>query len=292
MTELPPIHINSETFLRQHCTLPALPSLISRIQEVLCGDNVDIQQVIELISRDPSLVAQIFKVVNSGYYGLPREITRIQFATAFLGLNEVYRMVLSLSVINTLSIVDKAEFDRFWYHSYYAALCTKQMARRYERHMSFEELWSAAILHDIGKLVYLKFFPEHFRHLRRMCSGEGLLFSQAEAQCGLPASAWLGSLLCDHWRLPAQIKQACQTHTLDDLGRITIQTPTEAFGRMICLGNLLAILATDELNEQNKRAIADAITAALGCNESVFLTIMGEVYDLRFTVEQFMKVAN
>ena len=291
MTDLPPIAIDPSTFLRQHCTLPALPALVTRIQDVLRGDNIDNQQNIELISRDPSLVAQIFKVVNSGYSGLPRGIPGIQFAIACLGLNEVSRMVLSLSVINTLSIVDKAEFDRFWYHSYYAALCTKQMARRYERHMSFEDLWSAAILHDIGKLVYLKFFPEHYRHLRRLCSTEGLLFSQAEARCGMPASAWLGAMLCDHWRLPAQIRQACETHSLEDLARISPHAPRDAFSRMICLGNLLAILSTNELNEENKRSIADAITSALGCNESVFLTIMGEVYDLRLTVEQFMKAA-
>ncbi len=47
----------------------------------------------ELISDEPALVAQILKVVNSSYYSLPREITELRFAIAFLGLNEIYRMV-------------------------------------------------------------------------------------------------------------------------------------------------------------------------------------------------------
>ena len=67
-------------------------------------ENVVIEKVADLIGSDPALLAQTLKIVNSAYYGLPREVTRPQMAIAFLGLSEVYRMVLSLSVINTVSV--------------------------------------------------------------------------------------------------------------------------------------------------------------------------------------------
>ncbi len=292
MTQLPPIEINPDTFLKQHCTLPALPMVVNKIQEVIRGDNVDIQKVIDLISGDPSLVAQIFKVVNSGYYGLPREITKIQFAIAFLGLNEVYRMVLSLAVINTIAVDSKEELNNFWFHSFYSAICAKHLAKKYEPQLSFEELWSAAILHDIGKLVYLKFYTEHYKELRNYSNENGCLFSQAEDFYSLPASAYLGGLLCDHWRLPNQIKEACMHHTLKDLPSATPDSPTGAFRRMICLGNLMSTLSSDDLKEETKHDIAGAITASLGCSDSDFLAIMGEIYDLRIEVDQFMGQLN
>jgi len=118
---LPNIEINPGTFLRQHCTLPALPEVINEIQNMLQDHDVEIDKVGELLSVDPALVAQLLKVVNSAYYGLPREISKIPLAIAFLGLNEVYRTVLSLSVIKTLA-VDELEVHGFWLHSFHFSI--------------------------------------------------------------------------------------------------------------------------------------------------------------------------
>ncbi len=286
---LAPIEIDRKTFLRQHCTLPALPEVVSEIQSLIHDADVDMKKVAELINSDPAILAQVLKIVNSAYYGLPREVTNVQFAIAFLGLNEVYRMVLSLSVINTLAIDKRDELNEFWFHSFYAALCTKYLAKKYEPHLSLEELWSAAMLHDIGKLVYLKFFPDHYRALIDYCKEHGCLFSEAVTHLSLPSSAFLGTLLCEHWRLPVEIKQACEFHTLKDLLALKADSPSTRFQRMICLGNLLTNLSTTELSNTTKEKIADACRTALACTEAAFLTMMGDVYELRIDVETFME---
>jgi HD-like signal output (HDOD) protein len=287
MEKLSPIQIDPKTFLREHCALPALPVVISRIQEMIQSNEADIGKITDLIMRDPSLVAQVLKVVNSSYYSLPREVVEVRYAIAFLGLNEVYRIVLSLSVVHTLGVKEKAELDRFWFHSFFTALCTKDLARRHAPHVSLHELWSAAILHDIGKLVYLRFFPEHYRALAAICKERGCLFSEAEQQLGLPASAYFGTLLCDHWRLPVKVRDACEFHTLKDLVAISPDTPSGECIRIICLGNLMAVLASDHLGEQTKLDIAKAIQSALQYTESQFLTVMGAIYELKIEAEKF-----
>jgi HD-like signal output (HDOD) protein len=286
---LAPIEIDPKTFLRQHCTLPALPAVVGKIQSLIQHADVDMKKVAELINSDPAVLAQVLKIVNSAYYGLPREVTNVQFAIAFLGLNEVYRMVLSLSVINTLAIDKKNELNEFWFHSFYSALCTKYLAKKYEPHLSVEELWSAAMLHDIGRLVYLKFFPDHYRALIAYCKEHGSLFSEAERHFSLPSSAFLGTLLCEHWRLPNEIRQACEFHTLEDLSAMKAGSPSMRFQWMICLGNLLTVLSTNELSNTTKEKIADASRTALDCTEAEFLTMMGDIYELRIDVETFME---
>jgi HD-like signal output (HDOD) protein len=283
-----PIKIDPRTFLRRHCTLPALPGVVNELQRVIHGGNVDTDKVAELISSDPALLAQALKIVNSAYYGLPREIGDVRFAIAFLGLNEIYRMVLSLSVINTLAINRKDELDDFWFHSFYAALCTKYLANKYNPHLSPEELWSAAILHDIGKLVYLKFFPDHYTALKDFSQEQGCLFSEAERHFSVPSSAFLGTLLCDHWRLPEKIRKACEFHSPRDLLSVKENTPSADFLRMICLGNLLAIISTDELTNTNREDISAAAQSALNLTGGEFLTLMGDIYELRIEVERFM----
>jgi HD-like signal output (HDOD) protein len=287
MNNLPPIEIDPDQFLREHCALPALPSVVIKIQKLIEGGDADMGSVADLISGEPSLVAQVLKVANSAYYGLSRDITKVKFAIAFLGLNEIYRMVLSLSVVNTLAIDEKDQLTKFWFHSFYTALSTKYLAKKFEPHLSFEELWSAAILHDIGKLVYLKFFPDHFKALTLFAREKGCPLSSAERHFSLPASALFGTMLCNHWRLPDHIKSACEKHSLADLTGIDKNQKLGRFQRMICLGNLLTVLSTDELNDSAKQEVAEAIRNNLDCEESAFLAMMGDIYELRIDVERF-----
>lgn len=293
MENLPPIEIDPKTFLRQHCSLPALPQMIMKIQTMIQNESGSINEVSSLIGTDPSLVAQLLKVVNSAYYSLPQEIAKVQFAIAFLGLNEVYRMVLALSVVNTIAVKNKNDLTAYWFHSFYTALCTKHLAKQYSPQLSFDELWSAAILHDIGKLVYLKFFPDHYRELAKYSKEQGVLFSRAEEHFSVPSSSFLGILLCEHWLLPAKVRDACRWHSLKDLQALQQDnSPAGDFRRMVCLGNMVAVLAHDELNMEIKHELAHAITTCLKSSEADFLALMGTIYDLRIEAEDFMKKFN
>ena len=91
-----PIHIDSEIFLRQHFALPALPEVIARLQANINNDDIDIDDVAQLISGDPALVAQVLKIVNSAYYGLTKNISKVRVAISFIGLNELFNIILSL----------------------------------------------------------------------------------------------------------------------------------------------------------------------------------------------------
>lgn len=287
MKELVPIEIDPATFLRSHCALPALPKVVFRIQQLIDAE-AGIAEVAELVSADPALVAEVLKVANSSYYGLPREVTKVLYAVAFLGLREISRMVLSLTAIRTLAIQDKGELNRFWYHSFYSVQCAKYLARRFERHLSHEELWSACILHDIGKLVYLRFFPEHYRALETLRRTQRIFFSDAEEQLDLPRSAWLGTLLCDRWQLPGNIRLACELHGLEHIPPRSDESVRAAFQRVICLGNLLAQLAAGELGEGHAKRVATACQEALDLDEGQFIEMMGEIYDLSGRVDEFI----
>ncbi|OEU45515.1 MAG: hypothetical protein BBJ60_07405 [Desulfobacterales bacterium S7086C20] len=285
---LEPIQIDPRTFLRQHCDLPVLPDVVSQIQKALGESDIDLNKVAEMISSDSGILAQILKVVNSAYYGLPREITKVRIAVSFLGLNEVYRIVLALSVVNTLKITEKKMLDNFWFHSFFAATCTKYLGKKYQPLLSSEELWAPSMLHDIGRLVYMKFFPDHYGALTDLCEKNGCTFSEAESHFSFPSSGYLGTLLCDHWRLPKPVRMACEFHTLKDLLSDREDGSPKPLQQMVCLGNLLAVLSADYLNSDVKEQITDGVTTDLGLNEEEFLALMGDIYELKIEVEGFM----
>ena len=66
-----------ETFFKNEFKLPPLPSVVLQIQEMIYSENTSIDEISELVSIDPVLVAQILKLVNSAYYGLHTEVLNI-----------------------------------------------------------------------------------------------------------------------------------------------------------------------------------------------------------------------
>ena len=285
MTKLSPIDIDPKTFLRKHCTLPPMSPIVTQIQDIISSDHISISKVAELISSDPALTAQTLKVINSAYYSLPREISDITLAVGYLGIHEIYRITLSFSVKKTFGILDKKEFDSLWSHSVYTALCAQYLKKNYEPLLHDGELWTAAILHDIGKFVYLKFFPDHFKKILEHKENKGCLFHEAEAALELPQSSYFGSILGEHWRLPQKIRTVCQNHNLDKLSSLSRESEMDAFCRLVGVANLMAELSDENLTKMKSEQIGKHICKLLPCSESDFLIHMGSVYDLKSEVD-------
>jgi HD-like signal output (HDOD) protein len=283
-----PINIDPKTFLRQHCTLPALPEVLIRMQEILDSDYIDIDEVAVLIRGDPALVGQILKMVNSAYYGLPREVADVKYAIGFLGLNETHRIMLSFAIADAFVTEHKEELKELWFHSFHTALCADYLAKK-DRALKYPlDCWSAALLHDVGKLVYLKFFPDHFIALKEYALKNGCLFSTAEVELDLPPSAYLGALLCDHWRLPLIVRDSCESHSLEMLYEAVQDSSQLQVAVLVSICNLLSTLSTAVLASPIKEEIASATMRALNYDQAKFADLMTVVQDLKTDAEKFM----
>ena len=287
MSNLPAIEIDPKTFLYNHCELPYLPEILLEIQKLMSSNDFTANKIANLINNDPAMIAQVLKVANSAYYSFPKEIKDVKFALAYMGTNDIYRIVLSLSVVNTLSAGDKESFNKIWLHSVYTALCARYLSRKYEPLIAAGEIWAAAILHDIGKLVYLKFYPEHFKALLDHSEENGILFSESEKLLKFPKSSYFGVLLSDRWRLPIRIKEACAFYGLLDLSNSQGTSIESSFMRMISASNLLATLMTDQLNEKKAEEITTVIKSTFRLTDEEFLFLAADVNELKLEAENF-----
>jgi len=288
-TSLPPIEIDEKRFLTNHFVLPPLPALVTRLLETVRSCDATANGVADLLASDPGLVAEILKLVNSAYYGLPRRITEVRHAVAYLGLAEVERIALTATVLKFASPNTDETFRQFWFHSFYSALISKRLGRKYAKSLDAEELHTAVLLHDIGKLVYMRFFPDHYRTLAGYCDEHGVMFHEAEKLYDVPSHHVFGSMLSERWMLPDLVRLACVEHEIEHLEDLTEQSPYHEELRIACLSNLLANLATGKLSVDRKTAYRNATTHALRCNEQEFLLLMGEVYELKTDVEGFLQ---
>jgi HD-like signal output (HDOD) protein len=195
-------------------TLPSLPELYSEVVEELKSTNSSLNRIGEIISKDSGMSAKILQLVNSAFFGLPRQITSAVKAVQFLGLDTVKALVLTVKVFSMFSRSNLAEcsLDALWRHSFGTGLCARAMAIEdgWEQE-SIDETFTAGLLHDIGKLILLENFPAECRkiymekgHIPHLHDAEYVIFGTTHAH--------VGAYLLGIWGLSEQIVKTVAYH--------------------------------------------------------------------------------
>jgi len=277
------------SFLDTGVAVPAPPGVIDRLAEVLDSRRAGAAEIAAVLNADAVFASLLLLIVNSAYYDLPVPIKDVKHAVAYLGPAEIRRLSAAIAVLEGLRPDDATEFRRFWYHSFHTALTAKSIAARVARGMETDDLPVAALLHDVGKLVYLKFFPRDYARLSEFRNQNDLTIIDAEAYFALPSHTTLGARLCELWRLPDPVRQACLGHELPDLQRVLAGDDASEDLRVVCVANLLSNLCVEKLTPGLKTTIQNAASRVLGLvDEAEFLLLMGELYDLGSKVEAFV----
>ena len=114
-------------------SMPAFPKSVQRILELTRDINCTPKDLLDVIDKDPVVTIKILKVVNSAYYGIPKQITSVSHAVVYLGFNSIKNMVLSIAAIGMMPKHNAADFDIVQYlvHSLTTANIAKQLAQRF-----------------------------------------------------------------------------------------------------------------------------------------------------------------
>ncbi len=134
--------------------LPSLPHVLVDLLDA-CNKGKNLDNLSEIVSKDPSLAARMMTLVNSAYMGVGKPVNSLDEAVIYLGLDTVKNIAVSASVLAAFKpALGKMPFDmnRFWHHSFLCAVCAREIALAVG-HGSPEEAFLGGLLHDIGKLV-------------------------------------------------------------------------------------------------------------------------------------------
>lgn len=87
-------------------SLPPLPETVIKLRDYVdnAGSEVQIQEVVNIISNDPLLTADLLRLANSPYYGFSREISTINQVVALLGVRNIKNIAIANSLKGNLSV--------------------------------------------------------------------------------------------------------------------------------------------------------------------------------------------
>ncbi len=136
--------------------------IIKELQRPDCS----MTKLAELVSQDVIIVANILKMVNSAFFGLPKKIVNIQQAVSYLGINTILALFLHSELFSKANIRNDKIFsiDSFNEHSMKVAAFAKEIYVSYTgSSILADDIVIAGILHDIGKLLLLT-IPGYYKN--------------------------------------------------------------------------------------------------------------------------------
>ncbi len=194
--------------------LPTLPSVALKVNKLLKDYESPMGQLVALLEKDQSLVMKILRLVNSSFFGFKSKVKSVSHAVTLLGYNTVQNAVITVSVMDALAIgtrIEGFQIEDFWEHSLKVAVLSRHLSAA-TKMASAEEAFTAGLLHDIGKVIFINFFPDLFIQILQVVENEHTTFNNAELSLNLPSHGLIGSILAQHWMLPDAMVESTKYH--------------------------------------------------------------------------------
>lgn len=258
-------------------SLPTIPAIIGKLNAMSVSDKASIQEMARMVSSDQVLSARVLRLANSPSYGFYR-VSTISNAMILLGVDVVKSLALSSSIFE---IMEKSVLG-LWEHSLGAGVAANIIAKRL-RLPDCEEIATAALLHDIGKVIMKIKFPEEYQQLQGSLKDDGKYFQEAELELFGIDHAEVGGWLAKYWFLPDKLIEpiACH-HDVEKAGSHQVKASVVHLADILIKGSGFGFSGDDFVPPLNELA-----WQRLNLNDVILRDIIEELEDKMVDVKNF-----
>ncbi|MCX7879232.1 MAG: response regulator [Ignavibacteria bacterium] len=195
-------------------SLPSLPEIYIQIEQEITKPDFSMTKISNLISKDPNLTTKVLQIVNSAFFGLQREITNINFALSYLGINIIKSLIFYIHLFSNFKVrgEQKKYLEQLWQHSLIVASTTYKIAQKYlPNKFEVESSYTIGVLHDVGKFILLNTYT----YPQNVTSHSEKLFVEnidAELEIYGCTHAEIGAYLLGLWGFPLAIVEGVAYH--------------------------------------------------------------------------------
>ena len=194
-------------------SFPGMPGTAVKLLALIDNPAMRVSQIEQILRQDPGLTANVLRLANSAYFGIPSKVGSIRQAVILLGLKRLIQMVIAACVS---AIMDKPVpgYDlppgELWRHSIAVSVTAEGLVKELNADAA-EEIFTAALLHDVGKLILGQFVQNEYQQIETAVS-QGISFEMAERIVLGANHADIGARILTNWSLPQEIVNAVQFH--------------------------------------------------------------------------------
>jgi putative nucleotidyltransferase with HDIG domain len=188
--------------------LPQFPDNIVYLQKLISDPESEITDIARQISMDPSLTADLLKVVNSAQFMLPKKVDNIVEAVKLVGLRGLKNLLYSYGTQKLL----KGGTEELWEHSYRAAYYAYTLAKSLRKKNILDDAYVGGILHDMGKIIFSNIHPDLLEKITLFCKERDISRDFIEDLSAGLNHAEIGALIAEKWNFPDSLVDAIHYH--------------------------------------------------------------------------------
>ncbi len=230
-------HMRIEQISRMIKAFPAMPGAALQLLTLANAPGTTVQQIEAVLRQEPGLTANLLKLANSAYFGIPSQVGSVRQAVLLLGLKRMVQMVVAACAS---AIMDRGVpgYDlpagELWRHSLAVSVAARGLAGELKIQAA-DEIFTAGLLHDVGKLVLGQFVQEDHAQIDSALA-QGMSFEAAEAAVLGIDHAAIGAQVLAQWSLPEKIVHAVRWHHApESYSRIDTMLDVVHVANMLCL---------------------------------------------------------
>jgi putative nucleotidyltransferase with HDIG domain len=230
---------------------PALAESRTRVLRVVGQSSPSTGEAVQAIESDVALVTAVLRLANGAVSARKGKVASVRDAVDLLGPERVEQLVRQ---VQTFDFFERSPGwdvmpERFRLH----AVATQAAADKIAREVDYDardELLTAALLHDIGKLVLVHSYPAYPDEIHGDATTPGEKVHRERLELGVD-HAVVGGVLARRWGLPDALASAIERHHSDE---------ADGAAAMVRLADMLAHYGHGEAVDRNELlAAGDAL---------------------------------
>lgn len=198
--------------------LPSPPLSVVELNRALSRPDASIDDVAQVIARDPAMTAKLLQLVNSAFFGLRHRVTNAHHAVSYLGLATVRNLLTAVELVRaftppSVELVEAVE----QIHTHSLSVAERARSLMAHRH-GIHDAFAAGMMHEVGLLALISHAPEKFLHVRDEIARGRRPADACEIDILGATHAQLGACLLSMWGLPYSLVEAvARSHDADRL---------------------------------------------------------------------------
>ncbi len=261
--------------------LPTLPPIVAKLTQMIGDETVSAPQIAAVIERDQVLTSKVLRLVNSAFYGFPRRISTVSNAIVLLGLNVIRTLVLTASIFEMMQSRDIG----LWEHSLGVAMVSGVLAREL-RLENPEEVATAGLLHDLGKVVERASLFEDYTRIQKIVQEQNLSWREAEKEVLHMDHAEIGGYLLNRWNLPERlIDPVSWHHEVSKAQKFPVETAVVQMADLLVRARGFGC-GGDPWVPEPEDPVLERVPLDRSRLEKLWPELEGRFYELRFFIQE------
>ncbi len=192
--------------------VPVLPAVYYKLTRLIREDR-ELDEIRKTIEEDPGYTAKILNLANAAFFG--GKIGSLKQALMMMGRVNLMNLILSGSVFSIFKDTGSKtlNMETIWKHS---NLTNKLLQGFYfltKGKKIPDEQAAVGLLHDIGYLFLMKYYPAELDRLAKHKQEPGNIpVTEREKELIGASHSEIGAYLLDYWNLPGYFSEVCLYH--------------------------------------------------------------------------------